>query len=197
MKKNVLKTVMSLLFIFGFLTVNAQNQKRKFFPFVEIGIDPKMAAQGPYKGKVNDTNGGTFNAEFKIGFEFNKQLFGLAYETHKAIKYEKISVFYDHKFNNSILFLPVKRFTTRLGGEAGAIIRKDPPEDHRKVTTDLVQLGINLGVYYRIFYNNCDTGFEIGVNYNAFRGEEHYRSYQKTFIQEFRNDFMFVLKRNF
>lgn len=184
------KLIITLVLLFA-LSSNAQTL------FLEYGLDPKMAYEGPYKDKPNDTNGGTYNAEYKIGLEYDKQLFGVAYETHKAIKYQKVSLFYDIKFNDKLLIFNAKRFTTRLGPEASMIIRKNPPEDYRSVTHDWVQLGANIGVFYNLYHKQCDTGFDIGVNYNAFRGEKHYRDYADTFIDTFRTDFNIVLRRRF
>ena len=167
-------------------------QSQDFTLFVQAHIDPKMAIQGPYKGKVNDTNGGTLNAEFKAGIEWQKHLIGLSYETHHKIGYEKWAVFFDRKFNDKILIINARNFTTRVGAEAGMIIRHNPPEDYRPVTKDWPQFGINIGVYY-----NLTPQLQAGINFNAFRGEQHYREYQDNFFKEFRTDAMAGVKFNF
>lgn len=189
--------IMKKLIVIAIL-LNISIASAQFVPFIEIGADPKMTTQGPYKGKPNDTNGGTLNLELKTGLEYAKQLYGIGYELHPKIKYEKWSVFYEHKFNNKILvFFNAKDFTTRIGPELSMIIRNDPPDDYRDQTKDWIQLGANFGVYYKLKYKGDDTGFEIGINYNIFRGEENYRKYADTFLDEARQDVMIILKRNF
>ena len=178
------------------ISINVTNAQWR--PFAELGIDPRMSIEGPYKGKINDTNGGTLNLELRAGFEFENQVFGAGYEMHPKIKYEKWSVFYEHKFNDRIfVFIKTKNFTTRIGPELSMIIRKDPPDDYRDQTEDWIQLGANLSVFYKLKFNGEETGFEIGWNYNIFRGEENYRKYAKTFLEEARQDFNVVLRRYF
>lgn len=182
-----MKTIKFLPLLFA-IYVNAQAPFSNFF---EFAIDPKMAVQGLYKGKVNDTNGGTFNAEFRAGFEWKNYVLGLTYEIHQAIEYQKWAVFFDKKFNNRLLIFRANKFTTRAGLEAGMIIRTNPVDDHRPSTKDWIQLGANGSIYYNIW-----PQFSIGANFNVFRAEQALREQAKTFADEFRTDVMISLKFN-
>lgn len=184
------------------LNLNAQDG----YLFLEFGIDPRMAVQGPYYGKPQDTNGGTYNAEYKFGIEWTSQRLGYAFETHSAIHYQKHSVFFDHKFNNKIGIVKAKNFTTYLGGELLWIRRTwpdasyDQPDNYRKITHSpafIPLYGFNAGLYYSIFYKKRDTGFQLGINFNAFRGEGAFQKWKTGYFDEFRTDVMITIKRNF
>ena len=158
--------------------------------FLDIRIDTKMAIVGPFQNKVNDTNGGKLNIELALGWEYNAQRFGYAYELFPHLQYQKHSIFFEHKFTNSILgIIKVRNITTYVGPELGLIIRKF---NIKKTTTDWLQLGANLSFMYTI----NDT-VQIGMQYNVFRGEEDYRNTVKTLIQQFRKDLMLTTKINF
>lgn len=163
--------------------------------FLEFRLDPKMAIEGPYEDGRYGLDHGTFNPEFLVGFEWEKQRIGFSLETHDAIAYQKIAIFYDHKFN----ITNNGRVQLYIGPELSAIRRTDVffTSDHREKTTTLPNYGFNTGMYYNIKWKGNNTGFQIGINWNIFRGETEYKMYKKTYFDEFRNDFMICIKRNF
>lgn len=174
--------------------VVSQSDPRPAHLFIELGVDPIMAFHGPSE---LDNNKGTFSGEFKVGINNQNTLIGLGYQSQAAIKWQKISLFYEKKFTDKLFIFDVRNINTRAGFEASMIIIHDPIDDYRPVTHDWVQLGANLGVYYNIRHKQCDTGFEIGINTNAYRGGTHYRNQANNFLETFRADMMLVLVRNF
>lgn len=184
------------------LTISVKAQ-HNFELFLEFGVDPKMAVQGPYKGKPQDPGHGTFNYEVKGGFDFEKQRFGFSYEAHKFINYEKFAVFYDHQLNDKIAIFNVDGFTSQFGLELSIIKRRWPKElqdvvDYRDVTNTVGNWGFNAGLLYNIKYKKSDTGFDIGVNYNVFSGETEFKRWKGDgYWQGFRADVMIILVRRF
>ena len=181
-----MKTSLILILILFNSILYCQNN---FKGFVELAFDGNMAINGPYKDKPQDI-GTTLNLELRIGWEWEKQMLGFAYESHDAIEYWKMALFFHHKFNSSlynIIHLDNDRWTTYAGFELGMIRRyfeNDP---------DWIQYGFNTGIYYNI----KNSPFSLNINYNVFRGETAYRKYQKTYFDEFRHDVMYGIKYNF
>lgn len=181
-----MKKLILLLFFISSISFSQHN----FMGFLEIAIDGNMAINGPYKGKPQDI-GTTLNFEVRLGWEWDKQMLGFSYESHHAIEYWKMAVFFNHKFNNSLFDIvqlrKSDRWTTYAGFELGMIRRyfeNDP---------DWIQYGFNAGIYYNI----KNSPFSININYNVFRGETAYRQYQKTYFEQFRHDVMYGIKYNF
>lgn len=190
-----MKTIFTLILFAYTMVCSSQGA------FLEFAIDPTMAVNGPYKGKVNDTNGGTFNFEAKAGiyFEensnwaFNNARLGFGYESHNAIKYEKWSLFLEKIVN----LTNDGRLTANYGLEVSTITRRDEyTSDHRDVTTSF-SYGANIGIYYEIYYDGNPTGFLIGLNANGFRGETEYQQWVTGWWKENRWDGMVTLIRKF
>ena len=146
-------------------------------PFFGFAFDPKMAMEGPYKGKTNDI-GTTFNGEFKIGVDFDDFRYTMMVEIHPAINYTKWTwIALDYK----MVDFPVKRFGTYMGLESSTIYRTNSNPDYsdgnnykRHQSTGAFNPGANLELQYRVWRKTY-----LSANVNVFRAEEALTRYGK------------------
>jgi hypothetical protein len=167
-----MKTKITLLMLFVTMAISAQVE-----PFFGFSIDPKMAIEGPYKGKTNDI-GTTFNGEFKVGVEFDNLRYTMMVEIHPAINYTKWTwIALDYKITD----FPIKRFGTYVGLESSVIYRTnsnpDPTDGNnykRHQSTRAFNPGVNLEFQYRVYKT-----FYLSSGINVFGAEEALTRYDK------------------
>lgn len=175
MKKSIL--IIMLLAIVP--SMEAQKEWVTDF-YVQLSIDPKMAIEGPYKGKSNDI-GATFNGEFSIGFEKSIGMHGFRgssrIEIHPAIDYTKATWLSLEYMLKDVL----PGLSGYVGPEMLTIYRINPnydftdPNNYLKHENSTLLVGANAEIQYII----PSTNFGIATNINVFQAEKTVSKYGK------------------
>lgn len=156
-----------------------------FTAYVNTTVDPKMAAEGPFKGEWFVDS--SLDIEVQAGIEkhlnpSNALRFGMAYQVHARINYTKWSIMADYMLKDHLLWWKQDGFNQIVGFEFGSIRRKfddawyGDPNNYRKVekTSWLNTPGVNVELQYMITPN-------IGLlsKLNWFRAENELIQYGK------------------
>jgi len=157
MKKTTLIIAIITILSMNFYSLFAQEYKW----YIGIGVDMKMAIEGPYKDQPNDI-GSTFNYELLGGLEFDHWRFGMALENHKEIGYRKWTYL---QAEYIIRDFPLKNFSSYAGLETSVIYRLDDGNYYSDTT--FANPGMNLEMQYAI----PKSYVSVAAGFNWFRAE--------------------------
>jgi len=164
------KTIIILCCIIGFTTT---AQELSF----GLGVDPKMAIQGPYKGKVNDI-GTTLDIELSFALNWEKWRLQTAYKIHPAIGFSKWTYFeIDYKFNDVLL----KNFTWYVGAELSSIRRHSEDASFDQKDNYIVNdtQGWQPGLSTQLEWRMVDGRFGLFVEASVYQAERKLYKYKK------------------
>ena len=162
------------------------SQSKPFDVVFGLGIDPKMALEGAYKGR--EGNKPSLDIEASFGIEWENTRLLTKYKNHEAINFSKWTYLaFDYKrylFNNFYGF---------AGLEVGQIKRTHPdadgsnPDNYREVTINPVIFGANLELQYRFFQDQMS----VALQFSMYQSEDEVKEYKK-----YRKDLTAVIRFN-
>lgn len=148
--------------------------QRDFTTVFSIGIDPKMAIQGPHPDR--EGNQPSLDYEVSFGFEWSKTRLLMQLKSHQDINFFKWTYMqFDYK-------QPVfKNFYIYGGLEMSQIRRSHPdahysqPDNYRDVTINPILFGANLEAQYKLL----DDRFGIAWQASLYQPEDELKPYKK------------------
>lgn len=171
--RNYLAIITKLVIIILFYS-QAVVAQRDFKTVFSVGIDPKMAIEGPHKGRVG--NAPSLDYEVSFGFEWQHTRLLMQAKSHKEVNFFKWTYLqFDYK---QALFSNIYAYG---GLEVGQIRKTHPdahysnPDNYRSVTINPFILGANLELQYKML----DNRFGLGIQGSIYQAEDELKPYKK------------------
>ena len=153
------------------LSFNAVAQRSttpppEFKTIFSIGLDPKMAIEGPHPDRENNTP--SLDYEISFGFEWKNTRLLMQLKNHKEINFFKWTYLqFDYKHN--ILLNDLYFYT---GLEIGQIKRTYA---ENKASINPIIFGANLELQYKLLNNRLG----IGTQFSIYQAEDDLKPYKK------------------
>lgn len=171
---------LTLLLLIGMISMAYSqrfNEPRNFDIVFALGVDPKMAIEGPHNGKPG--NEPSLDIEFSFGLDWERARLLTQLKSHKAVNFLKWTYLQlDYKqelFKNMYVYGGVEMSQIRIYHPDASY---DQPDNYRDYTTNPILFGANLEIQYKIFNDNAGIAIQ-GSMYQAEDDLKPYKKYRK------------------